>query len=81
VTNIEGRRHSHTRASGCKGTRASILKYEAFVYLYIQLQRGEFAFLRMRLSDEYILRCSPRGRRLSCARHHRALLIRDASRR
>jgi len=79
VTNIEGRSHSRARTSGCKGTPGSILKYEAFVYLHVELPSGEFAALRMRLSDGYILRCYQRGRRPSCARHHRALSVTDAS--
>jgi hypothetical protein len=61
VTNIEGRSHSRTHTSGCKGTPGSILKYEAFVYLHVELPSGEFAALRMRLSDGCILRCYQRG--------------------
>jgi hypothetical protein len=72
VISIEGRRHSRAHTAGCKGTRGSILKYEAFVYLYVQLPGGESATWRMKLSDGNIVRCYQRGHRSSCARHPRA---------
>ena len=49
--------HSRTRTSSCKDTRASIFKYETFLYIHTQLTSGEFIAFRMRLSDGHILGC------------------------
>jgi hypothetical protein len=52
--------HSRTRSSSCKNAPGSILKYEAFLYIHVQLPSGELVALRMRLSDGHILRCYQR---------------------